>query len=200
MKLVAGRGRAGLMPSVEELRTRGARAGACDRAAGCGGCVPVDGARPARGAVGRASAQARRPTCRCSPPPRRATKAPSVEPATPAGDAAQRACRERLPDRATEPEGASDAIPARAITPSAGLRHRRATSQRIRNGKAAVDRRAGADPPAAGQRQGRVLHHAGGRDRSRQPRRLARRVRQAAQDRHGRAADGGARHRPERRG
>ena len=32
---------------------------------------------------------------------------------------------------------------------------------------------------------------------SRQPRRLARRVRQAAQDRHGRAADGGPRHRPE---
>ena len=38
-----------------------------------------------------------------------------------------------------------------------------------------------------------------GRDRHRQPRRLARRVRQAAQDRHGRAADGGARHHPERR-
>ena len=64
--------------------------------------------------------------------------------------------------------------------------------------QAPVDGRAGADPPAAGQRQGRGVHHHRGRDRDRQFGRLARRVREAAQDRDGRAADGGARDRPAR--
>ena len=58
-----------------------------------------------------------------------------------AGDAAQRACGERLPDGAAEPESAPDALPARALC-RARLRHRRATSTTLRNGKAPVDRRA----------------------------------------------------------
>ena len=57
-------------------------------------------------------------------------------------------------------------------------------------------RRAGADPPAAGERQGGVLHHAGGRDRGRQPGGLARRLHGAAQDGDGGAADGHPRHGP----
>ena len=65
------------------------------------------------------------------------------------------------------------------------VRDRRPAARHPRR-QTAVDGGAGADPPAAGQRQGRVLHHAGGRDGHRQSGRLARRVRQAAQDRHGR--------------
>ena len=73
--------RGGPMQTVEELASRGARAGACDPAARRGGRVPVDGARPARGAVGFARAQGRRPTCRCSLMPRRATRARKTTPA-----------------------------------------------------------------------------------------------------------------------
>ena len=49
---------AALSHSVEDLRSRGARAGACDPAARRGRCVPLDGPRPARGAMGFARAQA----------------------------------------------------------------------------------------------------------------------------------------------
>ena len=44
--------------SVEDLAQPRRRARACDRAAGGGRRLPLDGPRPARGAVGRASAQA----------------------------------------------------------------------------------------------------------------------------------------------
>ena len=78
-------------------------------------------------------------------------------------DAALRACRERLPDHPPQPESAPDALPARALC-GAEIRHRRPAQDDPRR-QAPVDRRAGADPPAAGQRQGRGVHHPRGRDR-----------------------------------
>ena len=59
-------GRGGAAPRRD--RRRG------DRAAGRGRRVPLDRARPARGAVGRAALKGR-PTCPCSRRPRRATRA-----------------------------------------------------------------------------------------------------------------------------
>ena len=81
---------------------------------------------------------------------------------------------------------------------SRGLRHRRPASRPALR-PAGQPCRARPHPPAAGQRQGRVLHHARGRDRNRQSDRLARPLRGAALDRHGRPADGRPRRGPARR-
>jgi hypothetical protein len=124
-----------------------------------------------------------------------ATKASKRACDTP-GDAALRACRERLSNHPAVAERASDALPARSLR-SRKIHHHR-TVEIDKGRPEAVDRRPGADPPAAGERQGRGVHHHRGRDRDRQPRRLARRVREAAQDRDGRAADGSSRDRPAR--
>ena len=91
-----------------------AGAGACDRAAGGSGRVPVDEARSAGGAVGRTGAQAGARTAfvrggRCARRGRRNRGGPA------ASDAAFRACGERLPDGAIVAEGAPDALPSRAL-------------------------------------------------------------------------------------
>ena len=52
------------------------------------------------GVVGCARRSRARPTCRCSPLPRPATKGGRPRSGATAGDAAERACGERLPDRA----------------------------------------------------------------------------------------------------
>ncbi len=114
-----------------------------------------------------------------------------VEATTLAAYAAERGSGGRLPDHAPQPESASDGLPAR----QPGRTRLRA---RLRPSGAQVPlhgacRRRGADPPATGQREGRVLHHAGGRDRRHQPRRLAGPEGKAAPRGDGRAADGGAR-------
>ena len=106
-----------------------------------------------------------------------------------------RACGERLPDRAAEPESASDARSCAIIMRSAGSSPPTSCAS-LRYGQRVSLAGPGPHPPAPGQRQGRVLHHAGGRDGDRQPRRLARPLRGAAQRRHGRAADGRPRRGP----
>ena len=168
-----------------------------DPAAGRGRRLPLDPPRPPAGAVGFAGVESRPRFARCSAPPTPPTRA-GARGRAPARNAAERACRQRLSDRSAEPEGAPDELPPRPLC-QARLRHRRrASSHALR--AAGEPGRAGADPPAAGIGQRRVLHHAGGRDRDRQPGRLARPLRGAARHRHGRPADGRPRPCPEGRG
>ena len=113
------------------------RAGACDPAARGGGCVPLDGPRPARGAVGfaRAETGARSAAVRlCRGARRRVGRPAGAAPR----HAALRACRERLPDDPPQPEGAPDALPARALC-GAEIRHRRPAQDYPRR-QATVDR------------------------------------------------------------
>ena len=121
--------------------------------------------------------------CRCSPPPRRAEAATVPEADEPAVDAAAddrrrrggrglRPCRPdaarppgRLPARRSRSAGASSPAPRRCGR---------------RDGSWLDDRRPGAGAPDAGLGQGRHVHHHRGRDRHRQPGRLAEPVRAAA--------------------
>ena len=173
------------------------RACACDPPAGGRRRVPLDEPRSAGRAMGRAGAQAGSGPalvrgCRC-PGRRRGDGARA-----PARNAFGRACRERLSDHPPQPEGAPDALPARALC-AREVHHGRPVARSPRR-EARVDGGAGADPPAAGQRERRLLHHPGGRDRHRQSRHMAGRLRHAAQDRHGCAAYGRAWDHPEGRG
>ena len=111
----AGRAR-GARPfaDVEDLRSARRRAGPCDPAAGRGRRLPLDRPRPARGAVGRAGAQA---GARPAPVRRRrgARRGRGARARAACPRCRLRACGHRLPDRAAEPEGAPDALPARAL-------------------------------------------------------------------------------------
>ena len=145
--------RGGPTATVEELRSARRRAGACDPAARRGRRVPLDGPRPARGAVGLARAQAG------------------------AGPAAVRLCRGARRRRGKRARAASrrcrsaehvvnDYQTIRLSLKAHPMRFLRehyaaqkfVTADQLEDHprrQAAVDRRAGADPPAAGQRQGR---------------------------------------------
>ena len=139
--------------------SRIARAGECRSMPSSGWrgrCIPLDGASTAAQRCGICGRSNRRRICRCSLMPRRATRERRPSRRAP-GHAAQRACGERLSDGPPQPEGASDALPARTLC-RAEIRHRR-PAETHPGRQAAVDRRAGADPSAAGQRQGRRVHH-----------------------------------------
>ncbi len=113
------------------------------------------------------------------------------------GHGPRRARRGRLPDPAPVAEGAPDALLPREPA-GAGLLGGRGPAA-PRPWPIGLAGGAGPDPAEAGQRQGRVLHHARGRDRGRQPGDLAQVVRRLPRGHHVRAPAGGARAGAERR-
>ena len=101
---------------------------------------------------------------------------PELEPdVASAADAAGRAGGRGLSPPASLAEGASGVVPARRSRPARHHAARAAAGHRVRRARHGRGARAGA--PAAGHRQGRDLHDAGGRDRHRQHDRVGAHVR-----------------------
>ena len=165
----SGAARAAIRQRPRRSRRREA-AGAALRALAEADAFGSLGPRPARGAVGGAGAcQTRSPAAL-----RRADARELREEADAAAapDAARRACRGRLPDPAPVAEGASR---WRSCATLRGARASLTAAQASAEPDASsCGRRRGSGAPAARQRQGRDLHHPGGRDRHRQHRRLGR--------------------------
>jgi error-prone DNA polymerase len=167
-------------------RARGAHP-CTGRTAGGGGRVPFARPHPAPGAVGRKEPDRRaRPAAVRRRQGARRGRGSCGDPAS--GDAAERGSGRRLPDPAPVPQSPSDGVPARQP-----CRARVRVRLRPQGAQVPFDgagRRRGADPPAAGLSQGRVLHHHRGRDRRRQHRRLAAPQGKVPQGGDGLAADG----------